>query len=114
MRRTSQEAHSVRKCASVIFAKGELYCFAVIFGLRPSYIAFGSFKANIIQLKPIGFNITEYFIFELGVISKYVTHYDTFNLKVSIFMQKENREKHLYEVSPNADLFLFILLTLYN
>ena len=33
-KRLSKEAHSVRKCASVIFAFGELYCFAVIFGLK--------------------------------------------------------------------------------
>ena len=31
---------------------GEFYCFAVIFRLRPSDIAFGSFEANKIKLKP--------------------------------------------------------------
>ena len=31
---------------------GESYCFAVIFGLRPSDIRFASLKANIISLKP--------------------------------------------------------------
>ena len=48
------------------------------------------------------------FIFEMGIISKYVTHYGTFGLKVSIFMQKENWEKLLYEVSPKG-LLLFLL-----
>ena len=36
----------------VLFAFGEFYCFAVIFELRSSYIAFGSLLANKISLKP--------------------------------------------------------------
>ncbi|MBQ1186897.1 MAG: hypothetical protein IIX54_04335, partial [Clostridia bacterium] len=34
IKKAPEEAHSVRKCASVLFAKGELYCFAVIFGFH--------------------------------------------------------------------------------
>ena len=41
------------------------------------------------------------------VWKKTVTHYDTLNLKVPIFMQKENGEKLLYEVSPKGVSFLF-------
>ena len=32
--------------ASVIFAGGEWYCFAVVFGLRPSHIRFASFEGE--------------------------------------------------------------------
>ena len=32
--------------ATVIFAGGELYCFAVVFGLRPSHIRFASFEGE--------------------------------------------------------------------
>ena len=64
-----------------------------------------------ISLGDLSRNITKYFIFELGIISKYVTHYDTFIWKVSIFMQKENWEKLLYEVSPKGDFFCLIHLS---
>ena len=62
-----------------------------------------------ISLWDLSHNITKYFIFELGIISKYVTHYDTYLWKVSIFMQKENWEKLLYEVSPNLATLFCIL-----
>ena len=39
------------------------------------------------------------FIFEIGNISKYVTHYDTFKPKVSIFNKKKIGRALLYEVS---------------
>ena len=55
-------------------------------------------EANIISL------VT--FILEIGIILKYVTHYDTFKLKVSFFNIKENWEKLLYEVSPKEASFL--------
>ena len=43
---------------SVIFACGEFYCFAVIFGLRRVIFASRVLEANRISLKPQGFNIT--------------------------------------------------------
>ena len=48
----------------VYFAKGEIFAYAVIFGLRRVNISpkakfrFASFRANRIPLKPQGFNIT--------------------------------------------------------
>ena len=75
---------------------------AVIFGLRPSDIAFGSFGANIIKLKPkVLISLLIYqkyhcetrltisliiFIFEIGEFLKYITHYDTFNPNVSFLI----------------------------
>ena len=44
--------------ATVIFAKGELYCYAVIFGLRPSYIRFASFWGEYNITETASFNIT--------------------------------------------------------
>ena len=43
-----QRKRRLRKQSSflVIFAFGELYCFAVIFGLRPSDIRFASFNGE--------------------------------------------------------------------
>ncbi len=43
---------------TVIFAKGELYCYAVIFGLRPSYIRFASFWGEYNITETASFNIT--------------------------------------------------------
>ena len=42
----------------VLFAKGELYCFAVIFGLRPSDIRFASLEGEWNITKSNGLNIT--------------------------------------------------------
>ena len=70
--------------------------------LSPSVIRFASLGANKISLKPkVLISLLIYqkyhcetcltisliiFIFEIGNISKYVTHYDTFKQKVSIFI----------------------------
>ena len=43
---------------AVLFACGEIYCFAVIFGFRRVIFALQVRGANKISLKPSGFNIT--------------------------------------------------------
>ena len=42
----------------VLFAYGELYCGAVLFGYRRVIFASQVLEANKISLKPLGFNIT--------------------------------------------------------
>ena len=90
-------------------------------------LSFGQFDANKIKLKPQGFNIT----FNLSKISlqilicnitytyrrepvlrpvylflKYITHYDTFDLKVSIFNKRKMGEHSFAKVSPTSLFFL--------
>ena len=103
------EAHSVRKCASVIFAyrrvillRSDIRLCRVIFGYAEFYGEYNITKAGGFYItfavrqkyhcKLLVCNITfthrkrniifgKYLLF-----SKYVTHYDTFCLKVSIFI----------------------------
>ena len=70
---------------SVIFACGEWYCFAVIFGLRRVVFAPRVKRANIISLKPYGFYITfakqKYHSDEVGISPKYQLFWSRFAIR---------------------------------
>ena len=117
---------------------GEWYCFAVIFGMKSKWYSLREFYGEYNITETIGFNITFFFkisrlgrgifkrkyhcetcltisliilIFEIGWLLKYVTHYDTFKSKVSIFLYKRNSEKLLYEGSPQQRIFISYIKT---
>ena len=111
------EAHSVRKCASAIFVLRPSDISSMRYAVNRAIYGFCRAKRheyNIAKVKDfyIAFAVKQKYrcetcltispimiIFEIGIILNYLTHYDTFKLKVSIFYKKTKENTYLRSVS---------------